>query len=257
MERTILMIGNICVSAELWKYILSCILPDEKVSMNIPLYTGDFLLTLELLSPQTCGSASWGPLKPVHVRRECEWTRTKYLNIFSQLHSFCLKHTCSLAGQLAVASDKGERQLGRLSSSASITGSVKGLLSLAFLHSRHTLHMTNLFFKRKPQNAYPKNSAAAAFLLRRRLSYGLVLVWEVRNLTVFAVIGLTWNGMASQELYKEWEKCCSEMRPSAVTYTPEPAWVLSIGIMRNRHHLKKTQNKKQWGNAVSTGVCQM
>lgn len=193
--------------------------------------------------PWTCGSASWGPLKPVHVRKEPEWTKTKYLNIFSQLHSFCLKHTHSLAGQLAVTSGKGERQLGRSSSSAGITRSVKELLSLAFLHSRHTLHMTNLFFKRKPQNSYPKNSAATAFLLRR-LSYSLVFVWEVRNLMVFAVIGLTWSGMASKELYKEWEKHCSEMRPSTFTYTPEPAWVLSIGIMRERHHSKKIENKK-------------
>lgn len=135
--------------------------------------------------------------------------------------------------------------------------SVKGLLSLAFLHSRHTLHMTNLFFKRNPQNSYPKNSAATAFLLQGRLSYGLVLVWEVRNLMVFAVIGLTWSGMASQELYKEWEKCCSEMRPSTFTYTLEPAWVLSSGIMRKRHHLKKTENKKERGNTEKTGVCQM
>lgn len=122
-----------------------------------------------------------------------EWTKAKYLNIFGQLYSFCLKHTRSLAGQLAVTSGKGERQLGRSSSSAGITRSVKGLLSLAFLHSRHTLHMTNLFFKRKPQNPYPKNSAAAAFLLRGRLSYGLVLVWEVRKMMVFAVIGLIWK----------------------------------------------------------------
>lgn len=56
--------------------------------------------------------------------------------------------------------------------------------------------MTNLFFKRKPQNTYPKNSAAAAFLLRGGLSYDLALVWEVRNLMVFAVIGLTWSAMA-------------------------------------------------------------
>lgn len=186
-----------------------------------------------------------------------EWTKTKYLNILGQLLSFCLKHTRSLAGQLAVTSGKGERQLGRSSSSAGITRSVKGLLSLAFLHSRHTLHMTNLFFKRKPQNAYPKNSAAAAFLLRGRLSYGLVLVWEVRNMMVFADIGLIWKGMASQELYKEREKCCLEMRPSTFAYTPEPAWVLSIGIMRKRHHLKKTENKKERANTELAEVCQM
>lgn len=88
------------------------------------------------------------------------------------------------------------------SSSTGIAGTEKGLLSLAFFHSRHTLHMTNMVFKRNPLNAYPKNSAAAAFLLRGRKSYSLVLVWEVKNVMVFAIIGLTWRGMASQELYK-------------------------------------------------------
>lgn len=53
MERKILMIENIYVSAELWKYVLSCILPAEQVTTNIPLHTGDLLLTLELLSPRT------------------------------------------------------------------------------------------------------------------------------------------------------------------------------------------------------------
>lgn len=49
MERTILMIENIYVSAEPWKYVLSCILPAEKVATNVPLHTGDLLPTLELL----------------------------------------------------------------------------------------------------------------------------------------------------------------------------------------------------------------
>lgn len=108
----------------------------------------------------------------------------------------------SLAGQLAVTSGKGERQLERSSSSTGIARSEKELLSLALFHSGHTLCMTNLVFKRNPQNAYPKNSAATAFLLRGRMSYSLVLVWKVRNLMVFAIIGLTWRGVAGQELYK-------------------------------------------------------
>lgn len=70
MERTILMVENIYASAELWKCILSCILPAEKVSTNIPLHTGDLLPKLELLSPWTCGAALWEPLKPVHIRKK-------------------------------------------------------------------------------------------------------------------------------------------------------------------------------------------
>lgn len=60
------------------------------------------------------------------------------------------------------------------------------------------LHMTNLAFKRSPQNAYPKSPAATAFLLRGGMSYTLVLVWGVRNLMVFAVTGLTRREVASQ-----------------------------------------------------------
>lgn len=53
MERKILVIENIYVNAELWKYVLSCILPAEQIITNIPLHIGDLLPTLELLSPRT------------------------------------------------------------------------------------------------------------------------------------------------------------------------------------------------------------
>lgn len=162
------------------------------------------------------------------------WTKTAYLSILSQLHLFCLKHTHSWAGQLAVTSGKGERQLERSSSSTGIARSEKGLLSLAFFHSRHTLHMTNLVFKRNPQNAYPKNFAAAAFLLRGRMSYSLGLGGEKSD-------GQSRIVKNVREMFGD-EDCNIHW---ALTCIPEPAWVLSSGIMRKRCHLKKLENKKE------------